>query len=142
MVAEHIDQGLQQQMRAGAREIFAHALAESSIERGFSRKVYYERGILQVGDDLFDLGAFSRIFTVAMGKAAHSSLQALLSRLGAGVEMSGIVSAPTPPATQGLAWHEGFRYFEGGHPLPNQESLRAAEAILRGLDSLDEQALA
>ena len=125
-------------MREAAREIFAHALEESSIERGFSRKVYYERGILQIGDDLFDLGLFSRIFIVSIGKAAHGCLESLVSRLGSGVEATGIVSAPLLPGSQQF----GFRYYEGGHPLPNHESLRAAEAILRGLDSLDEQALA
>ena len=129
-------------MREAAREIFAHALEESSIERGFGRKVYYERGVLQVGDDLFDLGMFSRIFVVSIGKAAHGCLEALVSRLGGGVEATGIVSAPTLPSSQGFGMQVGFRYYEGGHPLPNDESLRAAEAILRGLDSLDEQALA
>ena len=134
--------GIILKMRATAREIFAHALEESSIERAFSRKVYYERGILQVGDDLFDLGTFARIFVVAMGKAAHGSLEALVSRLGAGAGATGIVSAPALPSSQGFAMLEGFRYYEGGHPLPNHESLRAAEAILRSLDSLPEDALA
>ena len=132
------DEQVRRRMRAAAREIFAHALAESAIERAFTRKVYYERGVLQVGEDLFDLGAFSRIFVVAIGKAAHPSLAALVSRLGGGIAATGIVSAPTRPRSQ----VSGFRYYEGGHPLPNDESLRAAEAILRGLDSLTEDALA
>ena len=85
-------------MRAIAREIFQHALEESSIERGFSRNLHYERGILQVGEDLYDLGTFSRVFVVSFGKAAHSSLEALTTRLGAGVGANGIVCAPTRPA--------------------------------------------
>jgi glycerate 2-kinase len=125
------------EMRATAREIFQHALEESSIERGFSRRVHYERDILQVGDDLFHLGGFTRIFAVSIGKGAHSSLEALTSRLGAGVAVGGIVSAPTLPSTQLF----GFRYFEGGHPFPNPESLRAAEAILRALEALNEHSL-
>ena len=70
------------EMRAIAREIFQYALEESSIERGFSRKLHYERGILQVGEDLYDLGTFSRVFVVSFGKAAHTSLEALITRLG------------------------------------------------------------
>ena len=136
------NENLRREMRAAAREIFAYAVAESGVERAFSRKVYYERGILQVGEDLFELGAYSRIFVVAIGKAAHPSLDALLSRLGAGVEATGIVSAPTRTFAQGFAMQRGFRYYEGGHPLPNHESLRAADAILHGLDSLAEDALA
>jgi glycerate 2-kinase len=125
-------------MRAMAREIFQHAVQESSIERAFSRNVYYERGILQVANDLYNLTAFSRIFVVALGKAANSSLEALVSRLGTGIGATGIVSAPALPSSQ----QYGFRYFEGGHPLPNRESLRAGEAIVRSLESLDEHALA
>jgi glycerate 2-kinase len=125
------------QMCAIAREIFQHALEESSIERGFSRKLNYERSILQVGDDLYDLSSYSRVFVVSFGKAAHSSLEALMTRLGAGVGATGIVCAPTRPPAQVF----GFRYFEGGHPMPNHESMRAAEAILRALNSLNARAL-
>jgi hydroxypyruvate reductase len=125
------------EMRIIAREIFQHALEESSIERGFNRRVHYERSILQVGDDLYDLSTFSRVFVVSFGKAAHTSLDALISRLGAGVGASGIVSAPTLPGSQIF----GFRYFEGGHPLPSPESLRAADSILRALESMNARSL-
>ena len=128
---------MSRQMRAIAREIFQHALEESGIERGFDRNLHYERGILQVCDDLYDLDAFSKLFVVAFGKGAHSSVEALISRLGAGTGASGIVCAPTLPDAQVY----GFRYFQGGHPMPNHESVRAAEAILRGLESLHEHSL-
>ncbi len=125
------------EMCAIAREIFQHALEESSIERGFSRNVHYERSVLQVGEDLYDIGTFSRVFVVSFGKAAHSSLEALINRLGAGTGASGIVCAPTLPASQCF----GFRYFQGGHPMPNYESMRAAEAILRALDTMNARSL-
>jgi hydroxypyruvate reductase len=124
-------------MCAIARDVFQHALEESSIERGFSRNIRYERGILQVNEDLYDLSAYSRVFVVSIGKAANSSLEALISRLGAGVGATGIVCAPALPASQIF----GFRYFEGGHPSPNHESMRAAGAILRALESLSGRAL-
>jgi hydroxypyruvate reductase len=133
---------MQREMRSTAREIFLHALEQCSVERAFARKLHYERGILQVGDDLYDLGTFSRIFVVSIGKAAHASVESLRHRLGAGVELNGIVSAPALSAGQAAAGQVyGFRYFEGGHPLPNHESLRAAEAILRALDSLNSHSL-
>jgi len=124
-------------MRATARDIFQHALDESGIERGFARNLNYERGILRVGEDLYDLGTFSRIFVVSFGKGAHGSLEALMSRLGPGVGATGIVCAPTLPSSQVY----GFRYFQGGHPMPNHESLRAGEAILRALESLNGRSL-
>ncbi len=125
------------EMRVTARDIFQHALEESGIERGFSRNLNYERGILRVGEDLYDLGTFSRVFVVSFGKGAHSSLEALMSRLGPGVGATGIVCAPTLPSSQVF----GFRYFQGGHPMPNHESLRAGEAILRALESLNGRSL-
>jgi glycerate 2-kinase len=125
------------EMRTTARDIFQHALEESSIDRGFGRNLHYERGVLQVGEDLYDLGTFSRVFVVSIGKGAHSSLDALISRLGAGVGASGIVCAPTLPPSQVF----GFRYFEGGHPMPNHESVRGADAILRALDSMNGRSL-
>lgn len=133
---------VQRAMRGTAREIFRHALEECSVERAFGRKLHYERGILQVGDDLYDLGTFSRIFVVSIGKAAQASVESLRHKLGAGVELDGIVSAPALPEGHGTAGQVyGFRYFEGGHPLPNHESLLAAEAILRALDSLNSHSL-
>jgi hydroxypyruvate reductase len=124
-------------MRTIAREVFQHALEESGIERGFARNLHYERGVLRVGEDLYDLSTFSKVFVVSIGKGAHSSLEALMSRLGAGTGASGIVCAPTLPPAQVF----GFRYFEGGHPMPNHESTRAAEAILRALNSLNGRSL-
>src|SRR5205085_70702 len=35
----------------------------------------------------------------------------------------------------------GFRYFQGGHPTPTAESIQAADAILKSLDSLNAAAL-
>lgn len=125
------------EMCDSARQIFQHSVEESGIERGFSRHLHYERGILQVCEDLYDLSTYSRVFVVSFGKAAHSSLEALVTRLGEGSGVTGIVCAPTLPATQLF----GFRYFEGGHPMPNHESLRAADAILRTLETLSAQAL-
>ena len=46
-------------------------------------------------------------------------------------DCNGIVSCPSPPDAQLF----GFRYFIGGHPLPNQDSWRAGEAILKLLSN-------
>ena len=115
------------EVRGVAREIFLHALAESSIRKAFDKHIQLDRGILRVGEGLFDLGSFSRIFVVAMGKAAHTMVESLMTQLGAGV--TGIVACSTDPVSQVF----GFRYYKGGHPLPNADSVRAADAILKSL---------
>ncbi len=122
-------------IRETAREIFLHALSECSIAKSFERQVQLDRGILRVGADLYDLAAFSGVFAVSMGKAAHTMAEALASQLGSLV--TGIVVCSTPPPAQ----LPGFHYFLGGHPVPNAESLHAAEAILNSLAILSPRSL-
>lgn len=123
-------------MRAAAREIFLHALAEASIEKAFGRSLHYQRGVLQVCDDLYDLSSYSRVFVVSFGKAGHRMAEALSFQIGA--PMEGIIADPNPHSHQ----LSGYRYFSGSHPHPNPESVKAAEAILRSLRGLNSSSLA
>ena len=116
-------------MRETARSIFFHALRESSIAKAFERHVNYERGILRVCEDLYDLNAYSRVFVVSIGKAGHTLVEALEAQVGSRLE--GIVASSVDPGSQ----VHGFRYFNGGHPTPNPDSVRAAEAILKSLNA-------
>ncbi len=122
-------------MKQIARHIFDHALRESSISKAFARHLHCERGVLRICDDLYDLSAYSRVFVIAIGKAAHTMLVALHELAGARFE--GIVASSVEPEFQ----IRGFRYFLGGHPLPNAESIRAAEALLKSLNTLNELSL-
>jgi glycerate 2-kinase len=121
--------------RAAAREIFLHALGESSIEKAMEQHVSYERGVLRIGDDLYDLAGYSRVLAVSFGKAGHRMAEALARQTG--TTIGGIICDPNPPAQQ----LPGYRYFAGGHPQPNEESVRGAEAILKSLGALNPQAL-
>ena len=123
-------------LRASARRIFLHALAESSIEKAFERNVEFGRGVLRIGEDLHDLASYNRVRVVSLGKAAHAMAEALAAKVGSGLE--GIVACVADPPAQ----VPGFRYYRGGHPTPNAESVRAGEAILRMLEALDERSLA
>jgi glycerate 2-kinase len=123
------------EMRQSAREIFLAALAEASIGKGFARHVHYERGILRVCEDLYDLHSYSRVLVISLGKAGHTMVEALAEQVGSSLE--GIVASPVAPATQ----IHGFRYFRGGHPTPNAESIQAATAMLRAVDAQPASAL-
>jgi glycerate 2-kinase len=123
------------EMRVAARHLFEHALAESSIDRAFGQHVVCERGVLRVREDLYDLHTYHRVLVVSLGKAAHTMVNAL--EMQAGERFEGIVASSVEPASQ----IRGFRYFLGGHPVPNQESIRAAEAMLKSLDSQDASSL-
>src|SRR5579859_3185693 len=90
-------------MRDVAREIFAAALKNASIESAFARNVHCERRVLRIADDLHDLDAYNRVFLVSIGKAAHTMAAALEAQVGSSLE--GIVAAsatfvegiPRPP---------------------------------------------
>jgi hydroxypyruvate reductase len=116
-------------MHEVALAIFRRALAEASIRKGFGRHVHCERGVLRVGEDLYDLHAYSRVLVVSLGKAGHTMVEALVEQVGTSLE--GIVACSVQPATQ----VRGFRYFHGGHPTPNAESIQAASAMLRAVEA-------
>lgn len=117
-------------VRTQAREIFAHALQEVSIPAAFAKHVQASRGVLRVGEDLYGLDDLTRICAVSFGKAGHTMAKELHQQLGTMV--TGIVCAPDPNE----ALVPGFRYFHGGHPYPNRESVKAADAILKTLHVL------
>ena len=124
------DAAIYRQMRDTVREIFSHALAEASISKAFARHVHFERGVLRVCEDLYDLQAYSRVVVISIGKAGHTMVEALAQQMGEPA-MEGIVASSVEPASQ----VRGFRYFRGGHPTPNAESIHAAKAILKLLES-------
>jgi hydroxypyruvate reductase len=122
-------------MRDAARQIFTSALSNASVENAFARKVHCERRVLRIGDDLYDLDTYNRVFVVSIGKAAQTMAAALQAQLGSRLE--GIVASSVEPASL----VRGFRYFRGGHPTPTAESIRAADAIVKSLTALDSAAL-
>lgn len=123
-------------MRAIARDIFLDALAEAEIGKAFDRHVQCERGVLRVCEDLYDLKTYSRVLAVSFGKAAHRMAEILARQVGPTVQ--GIVVDPNQHSYQ----LPGYRYFQGGHPQPNAESVKAAEAVLKSLGTLNEESLA
>ena len=70
--------------------------------------------------------AYSRVFVVSLGKAGHTMVEALAEQVGA-FSLEGIVATSVEPGAQ----VRGFRYFQGGHPTPNAESIRAASTMLK-----------
>jgi glycerate 2-kinase len=122
-------------MRDVARALFAKSLGESTVAKAFAKHVTCDHGVLRIRDDLYDLNAFSRVFVASLGKAAHSMLHAFMGQ--AGERFEGIVVSPVPPDSQ----VRGFRYFHGGHPLPNAESIRGAEALLKSMNAQNASSL-
>jgi glycerate 2-kinase len=123
------------EMRDKACSIYLGTLEQASISKGFQRHVSCERGILRVCEDLYDLQSYSRVLVISLGKAGHTMVEALSATVGASLE--GIVASSVQPSSQVPA----FRYFHGGHPTPNAESMQAATAILRAVEAQPASAL-
>ncbi len=123
------------EMRVTARQLFEYALAQAGIDKAFERNVDCERGVLRICEDLYDLDSFRSVSVISVGKAAHSLLNSL--EMQAGRRFEGILSSSVDPVSQ----VRGFRYFRGGHPTPNAESIRAAEAMIKSLSGKNPESL-
>ena len=121
-----------------ARQISLEALKSIDIAATMDRKLQFEGSRLVLPDTTIDLARFSRVLVIAIGKASHAMASGLAAILPNQISPTGVVVAPTSPA----AALPDFEYFLAGHPLPNAESWRAGEAVLRLLRTCDERTLA
>ena len=119
-------------LHATATGIFTGALEACNIESAFDRRLRFEGNVMHrlmpdgSGPDSIDLAAYKRIFVIALGKAAGPMLDTLLLRMKRRKGLSGICCWNRVPDKRN--WR--VRYFEGGHPLPNEDSFAAARATL------------
>ncbi len=119
-------------LHAAATGVFAGALKACDIASAFDRRLQFEGHFLYrllpdgSGPSTIDLSKFKRVFVIALGKAASPMLEVLLDRMKHRKGLRGICASNQLPACRN--WR--FRYFESGHPLPNEESFAAARAAL------------
>lgn len=118
-----------------ARDIFLKTLASIDIRAVMARKLTIagDRSQLVLPSASIDLSRVSRIFIVAIGKAAHAMVDGLVALFPGGTAFAGVVAAPTKP----VAPVPGLEYFVAGHPIPNRDSWLAAESILALLRQSD-----
>jgi len=120
-----------------ARQIFHETLAAIDIPATMQRKLQRKGAVLMFGETRIDLWNFEKLRVVAIGKAAHAMVEGLALVMTPFVRMEGVVSAPTAARKPAA----GMKYFVAGHPVPNAESWKAAEAILALLKHCDEKTL-
>jgi hydroxypyruvate reductase len=134
-VSQELNSSLQQQlddMHHEAIALFTGALEACNIPTAFDRRLRFEGHTLHrlMADEgsahTIDLAGYKRIFVIAIGKAAGPMLETLLSRMKRRKGLRGICCTNQPPKERN--WR--FRYFHGGHPLPNEDSFNAARAAL------------
>jgi hydroxypyruvate reductase len=120
-----------------AREIFLRTLVALDVPDSVERCVTCANRVLRCGDIAYDLQHVSDLRVIALGKAAHAMLDGLMAILPDDIDIVGIVSAPTAARKD----HRGLRYFAGGHPTPNEQSLLAGAAALNLLHDCAKETL-
>jgi hydroxypyruvate reductase len=119
-------------LHATATDIFTGAIDACNIASAFDRRIRFAGNTLErllpdgSGPDAIQLPQYKRIFVIALGKAAGPMLEVLLDRMKRRKGMRGICCSKYLPKKRN--WR--FRYFEAGHPLPNEDSFAAARATL------------
>ena len=119
-------------LHATANDIFTGAIKACNIESAFDRRIRFVGNTMQrlipdgSGPASIDLNCYKKIFVIALGKAAAPMLDVLMARMTRRSGLRGICCSNQLPAHR--SWR--FRYFEGGHPTPNEESFAAARAAL------------
>jgi len=119
-------------LHESATHIFTGALEACNIATAFDRRIKFEGNRMQrllpdgSGPATIDLSGYKRVFVIALGKAAAPMLDTLLERMKRRKGLRGICCTNQLPKRRN--WR--FRYFEGGHPLPNEDSFAAARATL------------
>ena len=119
-------------LHATATGIFTGAIEASNISSAFDRRIRIEGNMLHrllpdgSGPETINLSSYKRILVIALGKAASPMLEVLLNRMKRRKGLRGICCSNQLPKRR--SWR--FRYFEGGHPVPNEESFAAARAAL------------
>lgn len=130
-------------LHLAAREIFDEALKSVDANEAVRSSVRLEGSSLKIVNTTFDLANHrTGVYAVAIGKAARPMASALSEILGERLT-AGVLTAPSTKhshasageskesATETLidnSFSDCWRVFEGGHPLPNHESLDAARA--------------
>ena len=112
-------------LHQAAREIFDSALRAVDPREAVSRAVNLEGSTLKIVATDFDITT-QEIYVIAIGKAAPAMALGLSDVLGEKLT-NGVITAPPLLAGQSFD-RKQWLVFAGGHPLPNEQSLAAAQA--------------
>lgn len=124
----HLDQ-----RRRCVREIFGHALASVDPRTAVREAIVRDGPVVEVCGERFDLST-QPLYAVAIGKAAPAMAFGLEDVVGEKLRR-GVITAPPSSEPLSLKWES----FAGGHPLPNEASLAAAESAFALLDQANDE---
>ncbi|GAB4145197.1 MAG: glycerate kinase [Planctomycetota bacterium] len=112
-------------MRKRLERWFREALSGLCPMEAVRRAARREGSLLRISDISIDLDSVRRVFAIAFGKASRRMAEAVLPLLQ-GVELRGLLVPPAPDR----APLPPLEVVPGGHPFPDEGSLRAANLAL------------
>ncbi len=122
---------------AEARELCRSLLLETlrylAVGPRLREALRRRNGVLEIAGESYPERRFQSIRVVSFGKAARE-MAAVAAETLAGAGLRGIVVAPDSAPLPG-GRDPAFESFQGGHPYPNAQSCRAAEATLALLEN-------
>jgi glycerate 2-kinase len=110
------------QLRHSAREIFDAALRGVDARAVTRRAIAVDGGRIRIGGTEIDQD--KPIYVVSIGKAATSMSVALSEAIGNRIPSAVVTCQGKPTEFLPATW----RQFQGGHPLPNADSIESARA--------------
>lgn len=122
--------------RIAARGIFEHALEAVNARMAVQRLIKLEGTKLFIGERAFDAAA-RKIYAIAVGKAAPAMAAGLAETVGPHLA-AGVLTGPKLDLLSNLSASQ-WEIFFGGHPLPNEQSLAAAQAAFALLNKANEE---
>ena len=108
-----------------ARTSFLETLPALAVAPRLRETVRLDGRTLHVAGNRYSIQKDRTVRVVSIGKAAVPMAHTL-SEILSDVRLRGVVAAPELPSPP----VEGFEYFVGGHPVPNEQSWHAAESAL------------
>ena len=123
------------ELRRAALDIFQHVMRAVDARAAVRRAISVDGKTLRVFKDEFQL-AERPVYVVGAGKAALSMSLGLNDVFGDRIER-GVISTTNAATNESMS--SRYAVFYGGHPLPNQESLRAAETAFELLNEANQK---
>ena len=113
-------------LRQDAREIFTAALTAADAAKAVSRHLKVAGDAIDIAGRLYSLRSYKRLFVIGAGKGSALMCRALVELIGDWLYGGTII------AKYGYAVAiKKITIIEAGHPIPDENGLRATERIVR-----------
>ena len=120
---------VEKKIKKNLDKIYNAALSAANPINCVSKFLEEENDILKIGNKKYDLNYYKKIYIISFGKAAYEmavgAQKILKKKITKGLIVSNTSIKKKIP---------GFRFIESSHPVPDNRSVKAANAIISLLD--------